>query len=194
MVMSKWGYHSLLMAFLCVMIGCNSSPSHLADPTIEPGWHELLSRKLPLLGHRNWILVVDKAYPAPAGDNILFIDTEKPMPEVLGGVVGLLNQQPHVKPIFYTDKEIGYLDDSIAPGLKEYKRSLDTILHQVKLQSLMHEDVFRKMDQAAELFQVVVLKTESLVPYSSIFIELDCKYWDVNREKILREQITKSTE
>ena len=32
-------------------------------------------------------------------------------------------------------------------------------------------------------------KTESTVSYSFLFIELDCKYWDVDRERILRQRI-----
>ncbi|MDF2515738.1 MAG: hypothetical protein K0R59_1034 [Sphingobacterium sp.] len=186
----KIGLSNLFLIFsFCLLIGCNSSSRHLGDPVPKQGWHEVFSQKLPLLGHRNWVLVVDKAYPAPAGENMIVIDTEKPMAEVLGGVVGLINQQAHVRPIFYADKELQYLDENIAPGLKDYKTSLDTLFHHIKLQPLIHEDVFRKMDQAASLFQVIVLKTESLVPYSSVFIELDCKYWDAGREKILRERM-----
>lgn len=30
---------------------------------VGSGWKQQLDRELPLLGHRNWILVVDKAFP-----------------------------------------------------------------------------------------------------------------------------------
>jgi hypothetical protein len=35
----------------------------------------------------------------------------------------------------------------------------------------------------------VVLKTEATIPYSSVFIQLDCGYWDANKEKKLREKM-----
>ncbi|WP_181390469.1 RbsD/FucU domain-containing protein [Sphingobacterium athyrii] len=179
---------------LFLVMGCMSSADQKERSEQKSGWEEVLSQKMPLLGHRNWILIVDKAYPAPAGANILVLNSEKQMSEVLDRILQLLSLQKHVRPVFYLDKEIDYLDDALAPGLKEYKTSLTKLLPHIKKQSLLHEDVFGKMDKAADLFQVIVVKTESLIPYSSVFIELDCKYWDADREKILRERMLKSKE
>ncbi|WP_286857738.1 MULTISPECIES: RbsD/FucU domain-containing protein [Sphingobacterium] len=179
---------------LFLVMGCMSSADQKERSEQKSGWEEVLSQKMPLLGHRNWILIVDKAYPAPAGANILVLNSEKQMSEVLERILQLLSLQKHVRPVFYLDKEIDYLDDALALGLKEYKTSLTKLLPHIKKQSLLHEDVFGKMDKAADLFQVIVVKTESLIPYSSVFIELDCKYWDADREKILRERMLKSKE
>ncbi|WP_223583659.1 hypothetical protein [Sphingobacterium sp. GVS05A] len=184
----------LVIISLFLVMGCMSSADQKAGSAPKSDWGEVLLQKVPLLGHRNWILIVDKAYPAPTGANILVLDSKKQMPEVLDYVVQLLDKQHHVKPIFYFDKEFDYLDDRLAPGLKEYKESLTKLLPHIEKRSLLHEDVFGKIDKAADLFQIIVVKTESLIPYSSVFIELDCKYWDANREKILRERMTKSTE
>ncbi|QIH32658.1 RbsD/FucU domain-containing protein [Sphingobacterium sp. DR205] len=185
-----------LFAIICLFLvmGCLSSADQKERSEQKSGWEEVLSQKMPLLGHRNWILIVDKAYPAPAGANILVLNSEKQMSEVLDRILQQLSLQKHVRPVFYLDKEIEYLDDALAPGLKEYKTSLTKLLPHIKKQSLLHEDVFGKMDKAADLFQVIVVKTESLIPYSSVFIELDCKYWDADREKILRERMLKSKE
>jgi L-fucose mutarotase/ribose pyranase (RbsD/FucU family) len=189
MAMKKWINNLLFMTIFAVMAGCNSSPRHLGDPPLNPDWKDIFSQQLPLLGHRNWILVVDKAYPAPASKNMLIINTERKMPEVLDTVLRLLDKQTHIKPIFYEDNELDYLDETIAPGLKAHQESLKRLLPNTKLIPLMHEEVFAKMDKAAQLFGVVVLKTESTVPYSSLFIELDCKYWDADRERLLRQRI-----
>ncbi len=187
--MRKLKNNLLLILLFCVIVGCSSSPRHLGDPPVESSWNEQLKQKLPLLGHRNWILVVDKAYPAPASKNILVIDTKKQLPEVLDTVLAQLSKQAHLRPIFYADKELDYLDEGIAPGLKTYKENLAKLLANVKVNPLLHDEVFGKMDKAAQLFEVIVLKTESLLPYSSVFIELDCKYWDADREKILRDRM-----
>ncbi|WP_343319132.1 RbsD/FucU domain-containing protein [Sphingobacterium multivorum] len=187
--MKKWINNLLFTMMFAVMAGCNSSPRHLGDPPSKPDWQDLFTQQLPLLGHRNWILIVDKAYPIPANKSMLIINTERNMPEVLNTVVGLLDTQTHVRPIFYEDNELGYLDESIAPGLKAHQESLKKLLPKTKLIPLMHEAVFAKMDKAAQLFGVVILKTESTIPYSSLFIELDCKYWDDDRERMLRQRI-----
>jgi hypothetical protein len=51
---------------------------------------------------------------------------------------------------------------------------------------ILHDSVFVKIDAASKLFSVVVLKTEETIPYSSIFLELGCKYWNAEQEKALR--------
>jgi hypothetical protein len=35
----------------------------------------------------------------------------------------------------------------------------------------------------------VVLKTEETIPYTSVFIELGCKYWNGENEKELRKRM-----
>jgi hypothetical protein len=51
----------------------------------------------------------------------------------------------------------------------------------------LHDTVFVKMDAAAKLFSITVLKTEEVIPYSSVFIELDCAYWGGDKEQALRK-------
>ncbi len=53
------------------------------------------------------------------------------------------------------------------------------------VQTLLHDSVFSKMDKTAGLFKVVVPKTNSTLAYSSVFINLDCKYWSADKEKQL---------
>jgi len=48
-----------------------------------------------------------------------------------------------------------------------------------------------KIAKASELFRIVVLKTEQVIPYSSVFLQLDCKYWPAENEKQLRESMRK---
>ena len=35
---------------------------------------------------------------------------------------------------------------------------------------------------------IVILKTDAVLPYTSIFFELDAGYWDADREKTLRKE------
>lgn len=39
----------------------------LALPATAQSWQSRLTEELPLMGHRNWILIVDSAYPEQVG-------------------------------------------------------------------------------------------------------------------------------
>ena len=85
-------------------------------------WTHELDRVLPLLGHRNWILVVDKAYPLQSSPGITTIDTQASLTAVLEKVVASVKTSTHVNPIFYTDKELGFISEDLAPGVEAFAR------------------------------------------------------------------------
>lgn len=148
-------------------------------------WEKELSALLPMLGHRNWILVVDKAFPLQSSQNMIYIDTGKPLADVLEHTLKSISVAGHISSVIYTDRELGYMSDDLCPGSEKLK---DRIVFAAggDNKSIPHEDIFKKIDGAAELFKVLVLKTETLIPYSSVFIELDCGYWDGDKEARLR--------
>lgn len=152
-------------------------------------WTQTFDRLLPLLGHRNWILVVDKAYPSQSASGITTLDTQSSLPEVLERVVASLKTASHVRPVFYTDRELDVITEAMAPGVGAYRQEVARILQGAQTQTLLHDSVFAKLDQASQLFNIVVLKTECTLAYSSVFIELDCKYWSPENEKALRSAL-----
>jgi hypothetical protein len=52
-----------------------------------------------------------------------------------------------------------------------------------------HEDIIKMLDKAAETFNVLILKTDLALPYTSVFFQLDCGYWSAEAEAKLREAI-----
>jgi hypothetical protein len=52
-----------------------------------------------------------------------------------------------------------------------------------------HERVIANIDEASRQFHVLVLKTRMAIPYTSVFIRLDCKYWSADAEARLRSRI-----
>ena len=50
-------------------------------------WEAVLTRRLPLLGHRNWIVVADAAYPAQSNPGIETIATGADHLQVLARVL-----------------------------------------------------------------------------------------------------------
>ena len=155
-------------------------------------WQEEFGAILPLLGHRNWILVVDKAFPLQTADGMTCIDSQESLPDALQKVLGEVTKATHIKPLVYLDKELKYMTDELCAGADSLKATIDNSVREAGVENvsvILHDEIFAKLDAASKLFAVVVIKTECLVPYSSVFIELDCGYWNADKEKQLRELV-----
>ncbi len=48
------------------------------------------------------------------------------------------------------------------------------------------EELIGKLDEAGKTFHVLLLKTNLCLPYTSVFLQLDCAYWNADAEKRLR--------
>ena len=59
------------------------------------------------------------------------------------------------------------------------------------MQSLPHEEIISKLDEAGKTFHILVLKSRLTIPYTSVFIRLECGYWSADAEKRLREAMAK---
>ena len=132
-------------------------------------WQQEFKQLLPLLGHRNWVLVVDKAFPWQSAAGMTYIDSGEEIEPVLASVLEMFAEAPHVKPIVYTDKELNYLAQ-MGSEEKALVERFGELLKGHNAQSILHDEIFTKLDAASKLFNVVVIKTESLVAYSSVFI------------------------
>jgi hypothetical protein len=71
-----------------------------------------------------------------------------------------------------------------------YREALATLLGKSGSQSLPHEQIISKLDEAGKTFHILVLKTRLTIPYTSVFLRLDCGYWDDDAEKRLREKMS----
>ena len=56
----------------------------------EGNWKQILSERLPLYGHRNWIVVADSAYPAQSRAGIETIVSGASQLDVLKQVLGAI--------------------------------------------------------------------------------------------------------
>jgi hypothetical protein len=61
------------------------------------------------------------------------------------------------------------------------------------VQSILHDTVLARIGNTAANFKVLILKTETVIPYSSVFLELDCRYWGPEKEKALRNAMRGDT-
>lgn len=152
-------------------------------------WKEKLRHELPLLGHRNWIVVADSAYPLQTAPGIETIYVDADQLEVVKGVIVELAKTKHVKPTIYTDAELKHVAETNAPGISAYRGALAKILAGQPAQVLPHEQIIGKLDEAGKTFKVLLIKTPLTKPYTSVFFQLECGYWNAASEQQLRDAI-----
>ncbi len=175
----------ILSFVLCVHVGA------FAQDVNSVSWEEQFQEYLPYLGHRNWILVVDAAYPLQSSAGIKTIISGEEITDVAETVLKHIENVNHITPIVYQDKEFSYMKNQWSPKCETLRDEMATILAPYNPNVIMHDDIFTRLDTASELFNVVVIKTNCITPYSSVFIELDCGYWNSSAESALRDEMNR---
>lgn len=153
---------------------------HAAD------WKETLRESLPLLGHRNWIVIADSAYPWQVSPGVRTISTGATQEEVTQVVLEALAATKHVKPTVLLDRELEFVAETDAPGISAYRAKLAGLLAGSAVTKLPHETIIARLDESGKTFQVLLLKTTMTLPYTSVFLQLECGYWNAAAEERLR--------
>ncbi len=164
----------------------------VAPGIAKPGWKSQLKALLPLYGHRNWIVVADSAYPAQSSPGIDTIISGAGQIEVARKVFDAIAASKHLGANIYLDRELGFVAEADAPGVSRYRAQLAELLKSAKPTTLPHEQIISKLDKTAQLFRVLIIKTDLTIPYTSIFFELDCGYWSADAEQRLRQAMAAS--
>ncbi len=169
------------MKYLILALALTLLPSLQAED-----WKETLAKSLPLFGHRNWIVIADSAYPSQVSPGVQTIYTGATQEEVTRAVLAALATTKHVKPTIYVDRELEFVPEDAAPGVTAYRENLATLLAGAEISKLPHEQIITKLDEAGKTFHVLLLKTDMTIPYTSVFLQLECGYWNAEAEKRLR--------
>ena len=112
--------------------------------------------------------------------------------DVVQHVLDAINSAGHIRANVYLDSELGFVEEIDAPGIADYRMQLDAALHGASVSRLPHEQIIHKLDQSAQLFRILVVKTGMTISYTAVFFELDCGYWNAGAEKRLREAMLAS--
>jgi D-ribose pyranose/furanose isomerase RbsD len=169
---------------VCMSCGCQKVDSWK--------WERKLSKELKLMGHRNWIVVADSAYPAQHRTGIETIVVGGDQLQAVEKVLNSVEKAKHVQGNIYLDAELDSVSESDAPGIKVYRKELQRLLEGRSANSVGHEELIAKLDEAAKVFKVLIIKTDMTLPYTSVFLELDCGYWNPKAEERLREKMRQS--
>jgi len=158
----------------------------------KPDWERQLELLLPLFGHRNWIVVADSAYPAQSRPGIETVVSGSGQIEVARKVLDAIAASKHVRANIYLDQELEFVAEQAAPGVSGYRTQLADLLKTANATTMPHEQIIARLDQTAQVFRVLIVKTELTIPYTSIFFELDCGYWSAEARQRVRQAMAAS--
>ena len=132
---------------------------------------------------------MDAAYPLQSRPAIKTVYTGEGQIEVVKEVLNAIDNAPHVFPEVFLDREIDYVPESEAKGIEKYKTKLWEMLNGSMVIKDLHEDLIKKVDESANTFNILVLKIRLAIPYTSVFLRLNCGYWSPAQEKKIRQRI-----
>lgn len=174
-----------------VLVLCLSARAIPADMSGQQDWRPVVKNRIQVYGHRNWIVIADSAYPAQSRDGVETILADSGQLDVLREVLADIAASRHVRPIFYTDQELKFIAGSDAPGVDQYRAALSTMLPADQTHSALHESLIQRLDQAGQTFRILIIKTTETIPYTSVFLQLNCAYWSDEAEKQLRARMAR---
>jgi hypothetical protein len=178
----------IAVGVFALVSGMAAQPALNAAPR-SMTWQAKLKSELPRYGHRNWIVIADSAYPSQSAEGIETIYTRAGQLDVVDAVLKQLKAAPHVFPVVLLDEELASVPDKHAPGIEAYRKKLKQKLKGKQVEVMPHEEIIGELAKASKLFNVLILKTDMALPYTSVFLRLECGYWDAGKEKALREAL-----
>lgn len=149
-------------------------------------WKSEVKQTLKLFGHRNWIVIADGAYPKQSNPAIKTITIEADQIAAVDFVNQLIEKAIHVDANIFVDKEMAFVPEKEAKGIETYRNKLQEVLEGKAVKTMLHEDIIRELDASAKFFNVLIIKTDLAIPYTSVFFRLECGYWNADAEEKLR--------
>src|SRR5580693_5304849 len=147
----------LTFAAVCLLTVLALAPVGASGGTPQAtDWRARMNQQLPLMGHRNWIAVVDSAYPLQTSPGIETIETNGDQLQVVQTVLNQIAKAKHVRPVIFTDAELKLVPESDAKGVTVYREALGKLLgtaesgtaksstaapEKIEAQSLPHEEI-----------------------------------------------------
>lgn len=153
----------------------------------------VLRNELGYLGARNWVVISEAAFPIQSRRGVRVVQLDADIPDVLEAVEDVIEEKHHLKPRVYVTEELDNVPYDYAPGIRAHKKKLEECLHGRETVRLDNAMLMSLLNDTSKTYRVLVLKTRTALPYSSVFIELGSGYWDAESEAALRRNIENKT-
>lgn len=157
----------------------------------ENAWRGAVDWQVAQLGYRNWIVIAEASFPAHSRTGVRQVTAPVEVPEALDYVLQSLEQTENVRPQVYLTRELRSVENDFAPGIDTLRGRIQSALHGHETTELDQQSLLTLVEDANRSFDVLVIRTQTALPYSSVFLELRPGYWDADSESRLRERIEK---
>ncbi|MFM2199782.1 MAG: hypothetical protein RLZZ505_3214 [Verrucomicrobiota bacterium] len=154
-------------------------------------WKGSVNQQVNQLGYRNWIVVSEASFPAHSRQGIRQVTADAEVPEVVDYVLHSLEQTQHVRPQIYLTREMRSVENDFAPGIDSMRDRIRDSLHGHEPTELDQQSLITLLESANQSYDVLVIRTPTALPYTSVFLELQPGYWDAESEDRLRERMTR---
>lgn len=176
-------WHTAVLVLALLVSPCFAQNQTAGTST---GWKAVVQERLPLYGHRNWIVVADSAFPVYAAPGIETIAVKDDLPSVLKYVAGAIASSGHVRATVFLDKELQFIEEHDYPGVSELKQQITGTFAREQVSSIPHTEVMSKIDEAGKTLRILFIKTTGKIPYTSVYMRLDCGYMSDEVERKIR--------
>jgi hypothetical protein len=163
-----------IVGVLALLVSSSFSPGQISGSSTD--WKGIVQSRLPLYGHRNWIAVTDSAFPAYAAPGIETIVVNEDLPTVVKYVAKAVASARHVRATVFLDQELQFVDESDYPGVSDLKRQIAALFPKDRVSRIPHAEAMTRIDEAGRTFRILFIKTSATIPYTSVFMRLDCGY------------------
>ncbi len=168
---------------LALLVSSSFSQSQVGGSS---DWKAVVQSRLPLYGHRNWIVVADSAFPVYATPVIETIVVNEDLPSVLRYVASAVSSSRHVRARVFLDRELQFIDEHDYPGVSELRKQITAAFAKDQVSSIPHTEIMTRIDEAGKTFRILFIKTTATIPYTSVYMRLDCGYMSDDVERKIR--------
>lgn len=155
----------------------------------ENTWRAAVDSQTAQLGYRNWIVIAEASFPAHSRTGVRQVAAPVEIPEALDYVLQALENTENVRPQIYVTRELRSVENDFAPGIDEFRKRIRGSLHGHEPAELDQQSLLTLLEDANRSFDVLVIRTQTALPYASVFLELKPGYWDADSEARLRDRI-----
>jgi hypothetical protein len=97
-------------------------------------------------------------------------------------VASTISSSRHLRATVFLDRELQFVDEQDYPGVSELRAAFA----KGQVSSIPHTEVMTRIDGAGKTFRILFLKTTETIPYTSVYMRLDCGYMSDEVQRKIR--------
>jgi hypothetical protein len=150
-------------------------------------WSQQIANIMPVFGEGNWIVVAETAFPVLAKTTIETFPVRDSLPNAVNMIEGILQSTDRLRGVYHISTELDFVPAVGIDEAKPYLDSLKQILPATATVRQPHEKIMDRLLEVADRARILVIKTDSAIPYGTVAIELKRGFWSDEQEAQLRE-------